>query len=57
MITAIREALAELRSERKRRQTVARDHTWDARMDAIEAALEATQANRRLCQDPLSSPS
>jgi len=48
---AIREALAEPHSQRVRRQTLARAHTWEARMDAIETALEVTQANRRLCQD------
>lgn len=54
---AIREALAEPRSLRKRRQATTRGHTWGTRMDMIEAALEATQTNRRLCQDPHSSPS
>ncbi|MEI8233440.1 MAG: glycosyltransferase [Verrucomicrobiota bacterium] len=58
MIAAIRDALGEPRSQRRDRASAARSHTWDARMDAIEAALEeAIQANRRLCQDPLSSPS
>lgn len=53
MIAAIRRALSEPRAMRTRRQKAAEGHSWDARMDAIEAAIETAKSNQHLCLERL----
>lgn len=50
MIEAIAKALKEPKRNRKQRQAIAEIHSWDARMDAIEDAIETAKSKRRLCQ-------
>ena len=57
MIDAIRRALCEPRSLRQCRQAAASEHSWAARMDAIEAVIETSKSRFHVCQHDLSSPS
>ena len=57
MIEAIGKALREPRHLRARRQTAAGGHSWNARMDAIEAAIDNAKRQSSLCQERPSSPS
>jgi len=56
-ITALQKALQEPRRLRAPRQAAARAHSWAARMDAIELAIENGKANASPCQRHRSSPS
>ncbi len=61
-VAAIRAALSESPRLAALRQAAATGHSWNARMDAIEAAIENAEkckknTNQTLCQSRLSSPS
>lgn len=56
-VAAIEKALSEPLHLRKLRQQEAAKHSWDARMDAIEAAIATVQQERLLCHRNRSSQS
>jgi glycosyltransferase involved in cell wall biosynthesis len=56
-IAAIKTALCEPGSLQRSRQAAAAFHSWEARMKAIEAAIETQRANSSSCQQHQCSPS